>query len=263
MTMLLPKIERLTSEHNTKPRRGGIEYIAVHYTAGWDSSPGKAADNARYYAITSEQASADFFVDEGGIVQYNPAPEKRYCWAVGGKEADTSQGGGSLFGIAKNANTVSVEMCSRNAKGKPPTPKGWDANDPGYSISPPVIAHAVVLVRYLMAEWDIPMGHLCRHFDVTGKLCPGVMGWNDASSDTANWEAFKTMVAQPTVPVERFNMVAELPDWAKPTIRKLCDYGYLRGGETVYDVNGRPADLDLSMDMIRVMVMNDRAGVYG
>lgn len=261
--MILPQIERVTSTHNTKPRRGCIKFIAVHYTAGWDSRAGKAKDNAEFYAITKEEKSADFFCDEGGIVQYNPAPESRYCWAVGGKEVDTSQGGGSWFGIAKNANTVSIEMCSRNAKGKPPTSSGWPPNDPGYEISPSVVAYAVALARYLMAEWDIPMANLIRHFDVTGKLCPGVFGWNDASGDTARWEAFKTMVNQPTVPVERFNMVAELPAWAKPTVRKLCDYGYLRGGETVYDVNGRPADLDLSMDMIREMVINDRAGIYG
>lgn len=261
--MLIPKIERLTSERNTVRRSAKIQYVAIHYTAGWDSSPGKARDNALYYANTTEKASADFFVDEGGIVQYNPAPEKRYCWAVGAKQADTSQGGGSLYGIAKNSNTVSIEMCSRNAKGPPPTIRGWDANDPGYSIAPSVVAYSVALARYLMAEWDIPLSNLIRHFDVTGKLCPGVMGWNDASGDTANWEAFKAMVAQPTVPIERFNAVCECPDWSKPTIRKLCDYGYLQGGGTIYDVNGRPADLDLSMDMIRQMVINDRAGVYG
>lgn len=260
--MILPKIELLTSEHNTFRRTCPIEYVAVHYTAGWDSSPGKAADNARYYSVTSEQASADFFVDEGGIVQYNPAPEKRYCWAVGGKKADTSQGGGSLFGVARNLNTISVEMCSRNAKGPPPTKKGWDANDPGYSIAPSVVAQAVELVRYLLAEWALPLDHLIRHFDVNGKLCPGVMGWNDASGDVACWEAFKTMVAQPTVPVERFNMIAEMPDWARPTIRKLCDRGYLQGNDGPRDVNGRPADLDLSKDMIREFTVNDRAGLY-
>ena len=261
--MILPKIERVCSTHNTKPRRGVIEYIAIHYTAGWDSRAGKAKDNAEFYSITKEEKSADFFVDPGGIVQYNPAPESRYCWAVGGKTADTSQGGGSWFGIARNANTVSIELCSGNSKGKPPTAEGWPANDPGYFIATSTIAYGVALARYLMAEWDIPFDHLIRHFDVTGKLCPGVIGWNDASGDVAVWEAFKAAVAEPTVPVERFNMIAELPIWAKPTIRKLCDYGYLQGNDGPRDVNGRPADLDLSMDMIREMVITDRAGVYG
>ena len=261
--MILPKIERVCSTHNTKPRRGEIEYIAIHYTAGWDSSPGRATANAEYYAITSEQASADFFIDEGGIVQYNPYPEKRYCWAVGAKQADTSKGGGKYFGLAKNANTVSIELCSRNAKGKPNDPSGWPPNDSGYSIAASVVAYGVELARYLMAEWDIPYANLVRHFDVTGKLCPGVLGWNDPSGDRARWDAFRSMAFQPTVPVERFNCVAELPSWAKPTIRKLCDKGYLHGNETVYDVNGRPADLDLSMDMIREFVVNDRAGIYG
>jgi hypothetical protein len=36
----------------------------------------------------------------------NPDPRNRYCWAVGGKEG--GKYGGSLYGIAKNSNTISI-----------------------------------------------------------------------------------------------------------------------------------------------------------
>jgi hypothetical protein len=53
----------------------------------------------------------------------------------------------------------------------------------------------------------------------------------------------------------RYKTVAEMPDWAKATIQKLMDKGLLAGkGE---------AGLDLSEDMIRMFIINDRAGLYG
>lgn len=53
---------------------------------------------------------------------------------------------------------------------------------------------------------------------------------------------------------ERFNTLDSLPDWAKPTIEKMVNKGLL---------NGNGASLDLSLDMIRIFVINDRAGLYG
>ena len=52
----------------------------------------------------------------------------------------------------------------------------------------------------------------------------------------------------------RYNTLAEVPDWAKATISKLIDKKLLTG-----DGN----KLDLSLDMIRIFVINDRAGLYG
>ena len=65
--------------------------------------------------------------------------------------------------------------------------------------------------------------------------------------------------------VVRYNTLAEIRTavpWAVPTIRKMIDKGYLAGNGKK-DANGDPADLDLSMDMIRILVMNNSAGVYG
>ena len=53
--------------------------------------------------------------------------------------------------------------------------------------------------------------------------------------------------------LERFNTVDSLPDWAKATVTKMIDKGLL---------NGNGASLDLSLDMLRVFVVNDRAGLY-
>ena len=64
-------------------------------------------------------------------------------------------------------------------------------------------------------------------------------------------------------PKVRYNKIADMPDYAKPTITKMVKKGFIGGAGKAKDENGLPADLDLSLDMIRVFVTNDRAGLYG
>lgn len=63
-------------------------------------------------------------------------------------------------------------------------------------------------------------------------------------------------------PVKRYNKISDMPKYAQPTIIKMVDAGIIGGAGTAKDENNRPADLDLSIDMIRVFVTNDRAGLY-
>lgn len=53
---------------------------------------------------------------------------------------------------------------------------------------------------------------------------------------------------------KRYQTLDEMPTYAKATIQKLMDKDYLMGKST---------GLDLSEDMIRMLVINDRAGIYG
>ena len=59
----------------------------------------------------------------------------------------------------------------------------------------------------------------------------------------------------------RYNKVTDLPDWAKSTIQKMINKGFI-GGSGAKDADGNPLELDLSLDMIRIFVINDRAGLY-
>ena len=51
----------------------------------------------------------------------------------------------------------------------------------------------------------------------------------------------------------RYNTVSECPDWARETIQKLVNREYL---------NGTGEGLDLSADMVRLLVILDRAGAF-
>lgn len=62
---------------------------------------------------------------------------------------------------------------------------------------------------------------------------------------------------------KRYNTVSEIPDYAKVTITKLVDSGKLNGSGTKTDADDRTSNLDLSIDMIQLLVINDQAGLYG
>ena len=55
--------------------------------------------------------------------------------------------------------------------------------------------------------------------------------------------------------MERYRTMADVPSWGKETVQKLLDKGFLFGNEK--------GELNLSEDMVRVFVTNDRAGLYG
>ncbi len=171
--------------HNTTARPGAISYIVVHYLG----ATGDAKANIEYYnEPTTTSASADFFVGHTGDVwQYNPDPKARYCWAVGGKKYNNR--GGSLHGIATNANCVNVEMCVKTKGSK-------EANSPDWYFTDATIKSAIELVKYLMELYNIPIERVIRHYDVTGKLCPGVIGWNEESGSVKAWESFKASLVK-------------------------------------------------------------------
>ena len=53
-----------------------------------------------------------------------------------------------------------------------------------------------------------------------------------------------------------YNYIDEnMPEWARTTVKKLVDKGWLNGNEK--------GELELSDDMLRIFVVNDRAGIYG
>ena len=52
---------------------------------------------------------------------------------------------------------------------------------------------------------------------------------------------------------DRINRLEDVPIWAYSTIRKLIERGLLQGDG---------AGLDLSLDMLRIFVVNDRTGLY-
>lgn len=156
-----------------KGRTSPIKYIVIHYTA---NNGDTAKGNVDYYGSTNVGASAHYFVDEYDTV-YQSVKDEDTAWAVGG----TSK---YLHPECRNANSISIEMCSRNINGskRPATDTGWYFKDE-------TIENAAELTRFLMDKYNIPIENVIRHYDVWGKICPAPF-----VNYPAEWEKFKAML---------------------------------------------------------------------
>lgn len=105
---------------------------------------------------------------------------------------------------------------------------------------------------YKTAAQIIKNGGYATSLTYVDKLCNLIEQWNLTRFDVKK-----------EVKEVRYNKIADMPKYAQATIIKMVDKGFIGGSGTAKDENDRPADLDLSIDMIRVFVTNDRAGVYG
>ena len=166
-----------------------IKYIVIHYTAGSSGAAGAAANIAAMFANPSTGASADFIVDSGGAVQFNPDIKNHCTWHCGGEVY--SNKGGAFYGKCTNANSIGIEMCSTNRNWQP----NDQANTAKWSFADEVVNNAIELTKQLMREYNIPAERVIRHYDVTGKLCPGIIGWNADSGSEAKWQAFKNAIS--------------------------------------------------------------------
>lgn len=203
-----------------------IKYIVIHYTANdGDHDEG----NANYFKNNVVKASAHYFVDDDSITI--SVPDLFTAWAVGGtkwKDCATT-GGGTMYGKITNANSISIEMCDTQKDG---TLKATEKT----------MANTAALVKDLMKRYNVPIENVYRHFDVTGKHCPAYF-----MNHTA-WAEFKERLKDDPA-------LKGIPEWALPTVKKLIAHGSLKG-----DSKG---DLNLSNDMLRMLVINDREGLYG
>lgn len=230
------QIKRQTGTANTTASPGRkIEYLAIHYTAGVSCKAGSASGCASWFANQAAGGSADYIVDEGTLIQYNPDPKNRYCHAVGGTRYATK--GGRLYGVARNANCVSLEICSGNTSGKITVP-----NDPKYYFTDAVLEKAKEATKQLMAMYGIDSAYVIRHYDVNGKCCPGVIGWNKDSGDESKWKEFHAAVSGVKLELFRVRLT-----WLQPETQLNAYYDLelakkeadQHPGFSVFDENGK------------------------
>lgn len=178
-----------------------IKYIVVHYTAGSTSKAGSALNTAVMFSNPSVYASADYIVDDETIVQFNPDVRNRFCWHCGDNKNMFSMGG-KYYGKCTNANSIGIELCSTNSN--------WQASDfansKKWSFTDKVVTNAAELVKYLMQTYNIPIENVIRHYDVTGKFCPGIIGWNEDSGNAKKWEQFKARLTGTTTATTTANL---------------------------------------------------------
>lgn len=183
-----------------------------------------AKNNADYFAREKVGASAHYFCDESEIWQ--SVKDTDTAWHCGAKTYKHPE--------CRNSNSIGIEICMNDKSGK---------------VRQGSIDTAAELARYLMKRYGILLANVIRHHDVTGKDCPAPM-----VSDPALWDAFKKSLIKEEDDEVRYKYYDDMPDWAQPTVSKLVKKGYLKGeGSGV---------LNLTEDTLKVLVINDRAGLY-
>lgn len=240
--------KQCNSRNYRKGREFPINWICLHFTS---NNGDTAKNNADYFAREGDlRASAHYFVDTNEIWQ--SVKDSDTAWHCGVER------GGSYYNGCRNANSIGIEMCSVKRNGM-------------YVIPDATMKNAAELARTLMSKYNIPISRVCRHYDVTHKQCPEPWVRNPQL-----WQKFKDMLTEKEVEdmtesqtrniakqeianAEKakkvYDTVDAVPAWGKATVQKLVNKGFLQG-----DDQGK---LALTTDLLRLLVINDRAHLYG
>lgn len=172
----------ITKRNNTRPgwKQVGIRGIVVHYTA----NPGAGADNHyRYFnnGAGGRSASAHYFVDAKEVIQIIPDDEVAFH-VNEGKTRKLSWMNASIPGYVGNGNvcSIGIEMCQERDG----------------SFHPNTVKQTQQLIAMLMKKYNIGISRVVRHYDQTGKFCPGPY-----VSSTAAWNNFKAGIDKNAPPV--------------------------------------------------------------
>lgn len=242
-----------TTESDGYKNNGGITGpmgLLVHSTA-W---PGKDAQYIRNdFNRPKRGASIHGVLDDKRFIQTMPLTKRAGHVGSGSK--------GTL-----NNTSLGIEICE---------PSGITYNSAGSAIvsyNPPagyfeaVRDKAIELYAYLCQLYDIdPLQHdaaggIVAHYEAHA------LGYGDNHADIRHWwevcekytmDMFRQDVSDYIINggfEVIYNTIDEIPTWGQATIQKLVDKGFL---------TGTGDGLNINETMLRLLVINDRAGLYG
>lgn len=137
-----------------------IKYLVIHYTAN-DGDTDEA--NGKYFANKVVKSSAHYFVDDDSVTQ--SVPDNYVAYHCGANKYYHS--------YCRNANSIGIEMCDTKKNGK-------------HDVTEKTLANTLELAKIIMKKYNIPIGNVLRHYDVTHKICPAYF-----VSDEGAWLNFK------------------------------------------------------------------------
>lgn len=210
-----------------------IKYLVFHYTA---NDGDLSVNNAKYYRDTPlvKPASAHYFVDDSSI--YQSVEDDQIAYAVGGsKWTDTYiTGGGKLFTIANNYNSISIELCDTRRDGN-------------LMATEETLVLAANLGKELMAKYDISIDRVIRHFDVNGKHCPAYF-----MNQTA-WDNFKQRLVEEEPEMKLYQYVKDLP-YGQDAVTRAIKAGHIK--------LNKDGSMGLWESNIQTVTLMDRAGMF-
>lgn len=148
-----------------------IKYLIIHDT-GNSSQGADAMAHFRYLQNATRPGSAHYYLDDKNIIQ--TIGDSLTAWSIGDTWARNNNP--NRIKDAFNSNSISIELCIN---------QGIDTLK--------AYKNLVELTKNLMKKFNISQDRVIRHFDATGKPCPG-------SWEIRNWEKwwqFKEDIKRP------------------------------------------------------------------
>lgn len=148
-----------------------IRYIIIHDTG--NSSPGADAEaHFKYLQNAIRYGSAHYYLDDKQIIQ--TIGDSLVAWSIGDRWGYSNNP--NRIKDATNSNSISIELCinSNIDKGK-------------------AYKNLVELTKNLMTKFKVPAERVIRHFDATGKICPG--SWS--AENWSQWHKFQDDIKKP------------------------------------------------------------------
>jgi len=212
----------LATNHRCRP---GGNYAKTSITMHSTANPKSTAQNERGWLdnpSNNRTASWHYCVDEKQIIQ--ALPEVEEAWHCSKTDG--------------NKHSISVEICESGDRRK-------------------TLENVAEFVAGKLKAYGWGTDRIKKHYDWSGKNCPRILIDKSCVVGGMDWNWFIGRVehylkGEVEMVEKRYNTLAEVPEWGKATIKKLIG----RGGFA--DAN----KLDLTVDILRVYVTNDRVGMY-
>ena len=204
------------------------EFFVIHNTA----SDAPAKNEIAYMKNNNLQKSFHFAVDDVEVRQGIPIDRNAF------HAGDGSRGEGNRKGIG-------VEICYSKSGGT----RFEKAEE-----------RAAEFVAGKLIEFGWGIDRVKKHQDFSGKYCPHRtldLGWERFLKKVKLYMDLLKRVEALEKKTDKFIYAwvdDNMPEWAKPTVTKLMEKGFLKGDEE--------GKLNLDENMLRMLVINDRAGLY-
>ena len=220
--------------------------VVVHETA----TPGATArDEFNFFNTADRGASAHGFVDWDEYIQTVPYTE--IAWHAG---------------PTANRRYIGIELC--HAQTQEEFMKVWDNavmviasifSYFGWEVTKDtLLSHSDVSLRWGETDHTDPIGYFKKFGKTMEDFKAAVKNEIIGGLNMTQYEELSEKIAQMQGKLDRINtfkynyMDENMPAWAKPSVQKLMDKGYLKGS----------GGLDLTYDMLRIITILDRAGAF-
>ncbi len=226
--------------------------IVVHETA----TPGATAEREyQYFNSANRGASAHAFVDWEDVIQTIPYDE--VAWHAG---------------PTANSRYIGIELCRPSGHDPDKFGRVWNNavslfadlfREYGFGAVTVdnLLSHAEVSSRWRETDHTDPVGYFAEYGKTVNDFRDAVQNELNGGAQVAAINDLVTRIDELEQRINRlenpmiYNYIDNnMPEWAREAVQKLVDKGYLKGNDQ--------GELGLTDEMLKLFVINDRAGLY-